>query len=109
MIGRGDRHGVDVFAFQQLAKIGEQINRLLSLFEFIGLVLQHALVDVAQGHDMLAEGFEVVTALAVEADLGDADVVGAGGRQAASGDGRRGGAEGGLNELASMDCHECTP
>ncbi len=53
VIGRGDRNGVDVFVFEQLAKIGVRCGALLaSLLIFLQALVQDILVDIAERCDL---------------------------------------------------------
>jgi hypothetical protein len=106
VIRRRNRHGVDVGLVQQLAVVGVKRNDPAGpLFQLAGPLVEDVFVHVAKGVHLLGELPKVPIALAVDANHGTADVLGFGGRCAAGEAHGRGGAEGGLHELAAMECH----
>jgi hypothetical protein len=75
VVRRGDRNGVDVVPLEQLAEVGVDVELVAEfLLESIGGLMEDLLIDVAQRDQVLMVVLDVALALAVEADLGDADV-----------------------------------
>ena len=75
VIRRGDRDGVDVFAFEQLAEVGVGVELVaVPLLEAVGHAVEDLFIDVAEGDEIAMIVADVTFALAVETDLGETDV-----------------------------------